>query len=159
MESQTVGHDLATEQQLQRTLHSPSKSFSSQVVQTQSPFHCPASPPTTSPAPAGSSTPAHSLVLPLVAMFRIQQYPQPCAWALAGSSNTVSDSTVTSGQTSHQRRLPLSKRVLTLCSSHLSLLSLLSFYIPLSSVSPWLLEGKTLSWLVPHCILNIRNSA
>ena len=85
--------------------------------------------------------------------------PQPWAWALAGSSNTVSDSTVTSGQTSHQRRLSVSKRVLTLCSSHLSLLSLLSFYIPLSSVSPWLLEGKALSWLVPHCILDIQNSA
>ena len=163
MESQRVGHDLATEQQLQRTLHSPSESFSSQVVQTQSPYHSPASPPTVSPAPAGSSTPAHSIVLPSVTMFRTQQYPQPWAWALAGSSNTVSDSTVISGQTSHQRRLPLSKRALTLCSSHLSLLSLLSFYIPLSSVSPWtecgLLEGKALSWLVPHCILNIQNSA
>ena len=120
MESQRVGHDLATEQQLQRTLHSPSKSFSSQVVQTQSPYHSPASPPTMSPAPAGSSIPAHSIVLPSVTMFRTQQYPQPWAWALAGSSNTVSDSTVISGQTSHQRRLPLSQQVLTLCSSHLS---------------------------------------
>jgi len=72
-----VGHDLATEQQLQQTLHSPSKSFSSQVVQTQSPYHSPASPPTMSPAPAGSSTPAHSIVLPSVAMFRIQQFPSP----------------------------------------------------------------------------------
>lgn len=105
------------------------------MVQTQSPYHSPASPPTVSPAPAGSSTPAHSIVTPSVTMFRTQQYPQPWAWALAGSSNTVSDSTVIQSNISPEGFLVLS--ALTLCSSHLSLLSLLSFYIPLSSVSPW----------------------
>ena len=138
MESQRVRHDLATEQL--QTLHSPSESFSSQEVQTQSPYHSPASHPTMSPAPAGSSSLTHSTVLPLVTRSRTQQYPQPWAWALAGSSNTVSDSTVTSGQTSHQRRLPLSKRVLSLHSSHLSLLSLFSFTncLPLDRMwAPW----------------------